>query len=134
MCFEYYRLAELTVMKNTTNAIEYWSELMFRSSVMPATFAFPMLVRWIDNQLLSLNSTSLEWRATNVHVAQEIHDPDAWQEGQVNLPHQSLLFRCSVGVGLGRDGLFRFFDILDVLHVVLAFIEGHCKTSDGFQR
>jgi len=45
--------AELTVMKNTTNAIEYWSELMFKSSVMPATFAFPMLVRCLDSQLLA---------------------------------------------------------------------------------
>jgi hypothetical protein len=42
----------LTVMKNTTNAIEYWSEFMLRSSVMPATFAFPMLVLWLECQLL----------------------------------------------------------------------------------
>jgi hypothetical protein len=41
--------ARLTVMKNTTNAMEYWSELMFKSSVMPATFAFPMLVRCLDS-------------------------------------------------------------------------------------
>jgi len=48
------------VMKNTTNAMEYWSELMLRSSVMPATFAFPMLVLWIDNQLCGPKYTSLD--------------------------------------------------------------------------
>lgn len=65
---------------------------------------------------------------TNVHVTQQIHDPDAWQERNVNLPHEGLLFRYSVGIGLGRDGLFGFFDILDVLHVVLGLgvIERHC--------
>ena len=108
----------LTVMKNTTNATEYWSELMFKSSVMPATFAFPMFVLWLDCQLLARKHSV--W-ATNVHVTQEIHDPDAWQERNVNLPHKSLLFRYSVGVCLGRHGFFGFFDILDVLHVVLGF-------------
>jgi hypothetical protein len=120
-----YCLARLTVMKNTTNAMEYWSELMFKSSVMPATLAFPMLVRCLDGQLLT-NDHSM-W-VTDVHVTQEIHDPDAWQERNVDLPHESLLLCHSVGVGLCRHGLFGFFDILDVLHVVLALavIERHC--------
>jgi hypothetical protein len=50
----------LTVMKNTTNAIEYWSEFMLRSSVMPATFALPMLVLWLECQLLIRIHTELD--------------------------------------------------------------------------
>ena len=37
-------------MKKTIKAIEYWFESMPRSSVMPATLALPMLVRYANSQ------------------------------------------------------------------------------------
>jgi hypothetical protein len=64
---------QLTVMKNTTKAMEYWSESMPRSVVMPATLAFPMLVRCAECQL-SLRRVSFAGQLTNIHIAQKVHD------------------------------------------------------------
>jgi hypothetical protein len=64
---------QLTVMKNTTKAMEYWSESMPRSVVMPATLAFPMLVRCADCQL-SLRCVFVAEQLTNIHIAQKVHN------------------------------------------------------------
>jgi hypothetical protein len=51
MCCDPYGTSNTTyVTKKTTSDMEYWFELMLRSSTIPAIFAFPMFVLFATHQ------------------------------------------------------------------------------------
>lgn len=73
--------------------ILYSEEESWRSSAIPAIFALPMLGRKVrEARRLVLTC----WHSLGpVHVGEQVHDPDVWQQAQVDLADKLLLFLLS---------------------------------------